>query len=183
MVRPTPEQIEAQRLKLQNCSDRLGELLEAQRLALEAMAKLGMLKGKTESDFTSWANGVDKANDLFNKVPPGIPVVSGMIGTVTEALTFVRVVIGVASAVTTTGNLNYRPVAGEFKDVDKAESWLQEEGFASSDAEAKRIADQMKLYSLTNSTAGMEQAIEQARAKCDAHVKKFEDMENAAKGG
>jgi len=155
--------------------------LEAQRLALEAMAKLGMLKGKTESDFTSWANGVDKANDLFGKFPPGVPVASEMVGTVTQALTFVRAVIGVASAVEHTGNLNYRPVAGVFKDESKAKDWLKSNGFASSDAEAKRVAEQMKLYSKTNSMAGMEQALEAARAECEAKAKKLDNMEKAAK--
>ncbi len=178
-TKPTKAQVDAEYKKATDCVRELGELLEAQRLALEAMARLGMLKGKTESDFRSWADGVDQANDLFSKVPPGIPVVSSMVGTVTDALTFVRAVIGIASAVDRTGNLNYRPVSGTFKDETKAKQWLKNNNFASSDAEASRVAEQMKLYSIGNSTARMEQALAQKKAECEGKIKKYENMKKA----
>ena len=178
-TKPTQAQVDEDYDKAKTCVKELGELLEAQRLALEAMARLGMLKGKTESDFKSWADGVDNANDLFSKVPPGIPVVSSMVGTVTDALTFVRAVIGVASAIDRTGSLNYRPVAGVFKDETRAKNWLKSNGFASSDPEAQRVADQMKLYSKTNSTKGMEQALEQKKSECDGKINKYEETKAA----
>ncbi|NNE39718.1 MAG: hypothetical protein HKN14_02240 [Marinicaulis sp.] len=178
-IKPTQAQVDEEFEKVKTCVRELGELLEAQRLAFEAMARLGMLKGKTESDFKSWADGVDKANDLFSKVPPGIPVVSSMVGTVTDALTFVRAVIGVASAIDRTGSLNYRPVAGMFKDETKAKNWLKSNGFASSDPEAQRVADQMKLYSKSNSSKGMEQALEQKKSECDGKISKYEETKAA----
>jgi len=46
----TLKDVEAQRKKVQDCSRKLGQLLEAQRLALEAMAKLGAMGDNYESD-------------------------------------------------------------------------------------------------------------------------------------
>lgn len=179
---PTPEEIAAQRKKLQDCADHLGRLLEAQRLALEAMAKLGALGEDYESDLESWANAVDKVNDLFDKVPPGIPVVSEMVGTVQDALTAVRAIIGIARAVTHTGNLYHIPKGGEGTvNPEATKKWLQDNDLAGSPEEASDVYDQMNKYSKTNSTEGMQKELEAARDACKAEEEKLDKMENAAK--
>ena len=180
---PTADDVETQRKKVQKCATELGQLLEAQRLALEAMARLGALGENYESDLKAWADGVDAANDLFDNVPPLIPVVSEMVGTAQTALTFVRGVIGATRGISALGNTHHVPKTGnDVVDPKDTQKWLKDNKLASSDAEAKRVYEQMKKYSSTspNSTEKMQEELDYKRRQCEAEEDKLDALKKAA---
>lgn len=109
---------------------------------------------------------MDEANDLFDRVPPGIPIVSDMVGSVQGALTVVRSVIGIAIGVTALGNSVHVLKSGnDVVNPAATRKWLQEHDFAMDPDEAKRVYKQMKKYSAPspNSTRKMQEELKEAK--------------------
>ena len=162
---PTQSDIDAANERLKKCATELGQLLEAQRLALEAMAKLGGMGDGYQSDLELWGDAVDDANDVFDRFPPGTPFV----GAVQDSLTLVRAVIGIARGVRGLGNTVHRPKNGnDTVSPEETQKWLQSNGFANDGPEAKRVYEQMKKYSAPspNSTKDMRTELDYKRQQC-----------------
>ncbi len=175
----TAEKIKKQREKVGKCAIKLGQLLEAQRLALEVMAKLGALGDDYESDLKAWADGVDDAKKFFDDLPPGIPFVD----TVVSTLTAVRSIMGIASGVIAVGNTVHTPKSGnDVKSPADTKQWIIDNKFTKDPAEAERIYEQMKKYSETDSTEKMLKELDYQKKLCKSEEAKLEAMTEAAKG-
>ncbi len=176
----TAEKIKKQREKVGKCATELGQLLEAQRLALEAMAKLGALGDGNESDLKDWAEAVDEAKEFFEDLPPvGIPFVD----TVVSALTAVRSILGVVSALDNLANTVHTPKSGnDVKSPADTKQWIIDNGFTTDPAEAERIYEQMKKYSETDSTEKMQKELDYQKKLCKAEEAKLDAMTEAPKG-
>ncbi len=176
----TAEKIKKQREKVGKCATKLGQLLEAQRLAIEAMAKLGALGDGNESDLKDWAEAVDEAKKFFEDLPPiGIPFVD----TVVSGLTAVRSILGVVSALDNLANTVHTPKSGnDVKSPADTKLWIINNGFTKDPAEAERIYEQMKKYSETDSTEKMQKELDYQKKLCKAEEDKLDAMTKAAKG-
>ncbi|NWG70810.1 MAG: hypothetical protein HXY23_04255 [Parvularculaceae bacterium] len=194
---PSTEDIEKARKSANDCIKELGELVNAQAKAMQALASLGALNkdpntgedlNTYDGDLSDWAKAVDAANDLFGKIPPGVeflgPVgeaIDAYAGAAEQVLGAIRTAIGLWSGVKYTGQLNLAPKAGETKSPEKTMQYLKNQGLAGSDAEAKAILKQMESYSKTNSTKGMQQELADKKATCEALVGAAEAKEKAGK--
>lgn len=183
---PSAEDIDKARKAANDCIRELGELIDAQAKAMQALASLGALKkdpvtgddpNTYDSDLSDWAKGVDAANDIFESIPPEVkyagPVgeaIDKYAGAASSVLSAIRTAIGVWSGVKYTGKLNLAPKAGVTKSPEKTKQYLKDQGLAGSNKEADAILKQMESYSATNSTKGMQQQLADKKAKCDALV-------------
>ncbi len=183
---PSAEDIDKARKAANDCIRELGELIDAQAKAMQALASLGALKkdpvtgddpNTYDSDLSDWAEGVDAANDIFESIPPEVkyagPVgeaIDTYAGAASSVLGAIRTAIGVWSGVKYTGKLNLAPKAGVTKSPEKTKQYLKDQGLAGSNKEADAILKQMESYSETNSTKGMQQQLADKKAKCDALV-------------
>ncbi len=184
---PTPEEIEAQRLKVQHCNDKIGETIEDQRRALEALAETGGLRDQDtpkgfQSDLDAWGDAVKKAQDRLGKIPP---VVGGPARQFAKSALqlvggIVRIVVG---GIRAGDRANYTP---NERNHDTIIAWLLKSGRAADKAQAERIYKQMENYTngafggAARSTEGFKNELERLGKECDAEQKKLEDMQKAA---
>ena len=181
---PTQDDVKNQEQLVWKCARELGELMEAQRLALELLGSYGALGDDYESDLKLWGDAIDDANEIFESVPPGLGIVSEWASTTSTILTTVRAVIGVAKGVKAVGNKNRVPRDGN--DVPGADemkrNWVRD-GFARNKKEADLIYEQMKLYTkaVPDSTELMQKQIEHKKNECKRLEDKLTQLEDAVK--
>jgi hypothetical protein len=201
VIPPPEEDPGAARKAANDCIAELAALISAQADAMKALASLGALKKDTvtgedpntyDSDLSDWAKAVDEANDLFDKLPPGIeyagPVgeaIDTYAGAAQSVLDAVRAGIGLWSGLKYTGQIRLAPTAGVTADAAKTKQYLKDQGLAESDKEAGDILKQMEKYTDTSSVGGPKgfaAALADKKKKCDEMVAKAEALEKKAAG-